>query len=305
MAFCANCGTQLQDGVKFCASCGTPAGGAAPAVHAPPPAAEKVGNIRKCPACGVEVPGMTAVCPACGHEFSNVKVSQAVQDFFHKIQSETVEARKLEMIASFPIPNSREDILEFAIMASSQIQPINGAMNIGVGYLRMITLGKWKGPNVYKFNRAWKTKIKQVYTKGKIALASDKQALAQVEAMITDIKKDDTKTHITMIIILGAFVLFSAIGPVFLTGDLGKHKSAHEEKIAVETQRLETIFNETVLAIKNNDLLEAKLKANQLIWTYDSDSWDSGKTTEKQDALWDERREMLLLQIGELQDGKN
>jgi hypothetical protein len=60
---------------------------------------------------------------------------------------------------------------------------------------------------VYKFNRAWKTKIKQAYTKGKIVLASDKQALAQVEAMVTDIKEGDRKTHITMLIILVAVVL--------------------------------------------------------------------------------------------------
>ncbi|MDR0818680.1 MAG: zinc-ribbon domain-containing protein [Oscillospiraceae bacterium] len=28
MAFCSNCGTQIDDGVKFCPSCGQPAGAA-------------------------------------------------------------------------------------------------------------------------------------------------------------------------------------------------------------------------------------------------------------------------------------
>jgi uncharacterized protein (UPF0212 family) len=60
-------------------------GGAVPATSAPPPVAEKVGNIRKCPACGAEVPSMTAVCPSCGHEFSNVQVVNSVQVFFQKL----------------------------------------------------------------------------------------------------------------------------------------------------------------------------------------------------------------------------
>jgi RNA polymerase subunit RPABC4/transcription elongation factor Spt4 len=77
MAFCANCGTQMGDGVKFCPSCGTQAGGAAPAR----PEKEKVGNIRKCPSCGAEVPSMTVACPECGHEFNQVEVAASVKNF--------------------------------------------------------------------------------------------------------------------------------------------------------------------------------------------------------------------------------
>jgi hypothetical protein len=75
----------MEDGVKFCPSCGTPVGAAASV--AAKPATEKVGTIRKCPACGAEVPAMTALCPDCGHEFSNVQVSNTVKTFVERINA--------------------------------------------------------------------------------------------------------------------------------------------------------------------------------------------------------------------------
>jgi hypothetical protein len=240
----------MEDGAKFCPSCGTPAGGAAPAVSAPAPAAEKVGNIRKCPACGAEVPSMTAVCPSCGHEFSNVQVVNSVQVFFQKLDnlseadfvdsnallsgrsikqgffgiiwffafymliviamlplqtllySESsiatkiagiagaivmeflvslmwrakgpkwtpADLRKQHYIEAFPIPNAKEDILEFVILASNMIK--TGGT-------------KWtgKGKITLKWNDIWRTKCEQAYNKAKIALGSDKDAIAQIEGI--------------------------------------------------------------------------------------------------------------------------
>jgi RNA polymerase subunit RPABC4/transcription elongation factor Spt4 len=83
MAFCANCGKEMGDGVKFCPSCGTQAGGPAPAK----PATEKLGTIRTCPACGSEVPAMTALCPFCGHEFSNTQASSLITAFAEQISA--------------------------------------------------------------------------------------------------------------------------------------------------------------------------------------------------------------------------
>lgn len=54
MPFCSNCGTKLEDSAKFCPSCGTPAGGGTPTAPSAQ-ATEKVGNIHKCPSCGVAV----------------------------------------------------------------------------------------------------------------------------------------------------------------------------------------------------------------------------------------------------------
>jgi hypothetical protein len=245
----------MEDGAKFCPSCGTPAGGAAPA---PKPATEKVGNIRKCPACGAEAPSMAAVCPECGHEFSNVKIVSSVQTFFEKLDNlseadfadsnvlssgrsirqsalaiaikqggavlwfyvfymliglaafplltlyvsksmiaiiasivatvvlefcvmllwrakgpkwTSADLRKQNYIEVFPIPNAKEDLLEFVILASNMIKP-GGT--------------KWtgKGKIILKWNEIWRAKCKQVYFKAAVSLASDAQALATIQNLM-------------------------------------------------------------------------------------------------------------------------
>jgi hypothetical protein len=195
----------MEDGAKFCPSCGTPAGGAAPAK----PAAEKVGNIRKCPACGAEVPAMTAVCPSCGHEFSNVQIVSSVQAFFEKLDAIDHEVyeresakdgsvggmfggyldsmlamgggsaikRKVALIEGYPIPNSKEDILEFIVLASSRFK---GKIQLGIFAIGL------SGPIQadLKMDAAWKTKCEQAYTKAKMSFGSDKDAIAGIEDIL-------------------------------------------------------------------------------------------------------------------------
>jgi RNA polymerase subunit RPABC4/transcription elongation factor Spt4 len=210
MAFCANCGTKLEDGARFCPSCGTPAGGVAPK-----PAVEKVGSIRKCPACGAEVPVMAAICPSCGHEFSGVKVSDTVQVFFEKLQEITSDKQKISFIESFPVPNAKEDILEFIIMASSRFKPMGVLPTLKVWYFRLLSFGIWPGPIENKYNKAWETKIKQAYEKGKIAFAGDKNSLAQVEAIVQEVDKAKKKRRISILVVVLPIVLYLVLSEVF------------------------------------------------------------------------------------------
>ncbi len=82
MAFCQNCGAELADGAKFCAECGTPVGNTGSENVRKQ---EYVGNIRKCPSCGAEIPAFAGKCPSCGHEFSDTKVDNSVKEFFEQL----------------------------------------------------------------------------------------------------------------------------------------------------------------------------------------------------------------------------
>ena len=82
MAFCQNCGAELADGAKFCAECGTPVGNTGSENVRKQ---EYVGNIRKCPSCGAEIPAFSGKCPSCGHEFSDTKVDNSVKEFFDEL----------------------------------------------------------------------------------------------------------------------------------------------------------------------------------------------------------------------------
>lgn len=84
MAFCSNCGQQLDDKATFCSACGA-------SRHIQQTENENKrktvyeGEIRKCPNCGEVIDAFTAKCPACGFELNSKKVSSVLQDFIKEI----------------------------------------------------------------------------------------------------------------------------------------------------------------------------------------------------------------------------
>lgn len=97
MAFCSNCGQQLDDKAKFCSACGTSRSVQQTANENKRKTVYE-GEIHKCPNCGEVVDAFTAKCPACGFELNNKKVSSVLQDFIKEIN----ECEKKWRIALLP-----------------------------------------------------------------------------------------------------------------------------------------------------------------------------------------------------------
>ena len=146
MKFCPNCGTELADSMKFCPECGTPI------LNAENPNRNLFdGDIHKCPNCGEILGAFVSVCPSCGYELRNAKTANSIKSFSIKIgQSETVE-QKVTLIRNYPVPNTKEDILEFMILASSSIS----------------------GENDENLFNAWLAKFEQCYQKANLTFKSD------------------------------------------------------------------------------------------------------------------------------------
>lgn len=120
MAYCINCGKELPDGAKFYAECGMQinadsheAGNRRKTIYH--------GEIYKCPACGEVLESFVSVCPTCGHELRGASATDSVREFVAKIADAQNEIQRISIIRNYPVPNTREDILEFMIMASTNI----------------------------------------------------------------------------------------------------------------------------------------------------------------------------------------
>lgn len=89
---------------------------------------------RKCPNCGAQIPPLTLKCE-CGYEISNTKNITSIQVLFEKIEKiqnepinkglfdnvskqESMKFQRIrETIKMFPVPNTKEDIIEFLALS--------------------------------------------------------------------------------------------------------------------------------------------------------------------------------------------
>lgn len=77
-----------------------------------------VGNIVMCPHCGAPLKSMSAFCPECGKELRNVNVSENLKKF----QEGLVKYKGQDawnFVATFPIPNEREELGNFLTTIAS------------------------------------------------------------------------------------------------------------------------------------------------------------------------------------------
>jgi len=82
MAFCYNCGKQLNDGRKFCSECGVKQ---EVTNNTSVRKQEFIGIVKKCPSCGEELKTLTGICPSCGHEINNKIVNKSLKEFIDKV----------------------------------------------------------------------------------------------------------------------------------------------------------------------------------------------------------------------------
>ncbi len=188
------------------------------------PKSDKLGDIRKCPACGAIIPSFTTVCPDCGYELRNVGVSNSISEFTKKLDEienlnsnkgefyidygksgrnssitvgiilkwvlfywilipirifnmlinknlnlSSVDQRKKEFIANYPIPAAKEDLIEFMTLATSRVAPIS-----------MISYLNEDSKVSTHWNDVWIAKIKQIEKKASISMKSDKTAMSDL-----------------------------------------------------------------------------------------------------------------------------
>ena len=282
MGFCVKCGAKLDGDTKFCAKCGY-------SVENIKPKEKRrevfEGEIRKCPNCGSSVPSFNWKCNDCGFEFRNTGLSDAVHEFTKQLQEidnkrgkkDKKINKKIDIINNFAIPNTKEDIMEFMILASSNINE------------NIYTIDKSPDKSEIELSNVWKSKMEQVYLKAKLAL--DEDDFVEIEKIYKEkneaVKKNKRSYVIGTAAICICAVLFLLCEMYFANAYVHKDD---DKKIEVEKQLQEMVI-EIEEDIGEGDYDGALIKAQNLYFDRNLD-W-------KKSEEWDEKRETIINLINE------
>jgi hypothetical protein len=212
MAYCTNCGHQLADGAKFCFECGAKVDTSVSS-HDIQRRVIYDGEIRKCPNCGNLLDSFELRCKLCGYELRGNTGCSTVQKFADEIKQIEKEGEKgdgqrlITHISTFPIPNSKEELLEFLILSSSKIDADRYKSDTK-------TIRK-------EISDAWSSKFEQAYYKALIAFV-DEPTITIVQEIYNSKKQEIKRNKRTgfwsnwgFIIGLSLFMIF-----LFLLGSI-------------------------------------------------------------------------------------
>ena len=248
------------------------------------PKSEKYGDVRKCPACGAIVPSMAAKCPECGYEFTNVEANSSTRLLMQKIdeiQAQYAELtanvdnkdesairtrgyqvkrqlndRTAQLIQNFPIPNTREDLIEFLTLC----------------------IGNSKADSVMldgndPVTPAWRKKLQQVIAKVKVALPNDQQAqelIDEYEGKRENSKKKGKKIAIGIVVLFVIALLIAFLVP--------KEMSPKEQVKALSEQVVEMV--------NKGNLDGAKTSLNNVTIPEEFQKEGTAYITEQYDAMY-------------------
>lgn len=232
--FCKSCGKPIEQSGSSAAGC-TPPQTEEMFSHKQHTERKTVyeGQLHKCPNCGELLDAFRSHCPSCGYEIRDAHSSNSVRELAQKLEKieaermapleekkslmkmlfgkdfkkedeieeaqerfdEQKQQQKSNLIINFSVPNTREDILEFMILASS---------NIDV-----------KTEIDDEVTKAWISKLDQVYEKAKLMMGNT-PSFSQIK-YIYDRKKTQIKNRkfkdlaIACFIVSGFFLSMSIL----------------------------------------------------------------------------------------------
>lgn len=265
--FCSNCGNKLPDGAKFCNSCGVAIINNTESKEGRKTSYD--GEICKCPNCGDTIDAYETVCETCGYELRGRKTVSVVHELAMKLEQTNDFRKKEELIRTFYIPNTKEDIIEFFILATT---------NIEVGGRDM---------------KAWIAKLEQAYQKAELSLSDTpefeklkvlyKKAIGKSKfnktfGFLGNVGSFFTSKYVWIVVGALCFYLFF-LGP-FSYFSIQEQK--HEDHVAY----LETLVVEVEELIEDGEYEAARIKASQIV---DDVNWSS-----ESEEKWDNVRETLL-----------
>lgn len=299
MPTCPFCGKSLAEVSSFCPHCGerlsndalSDSEGRTP---------KWVGFIQKCPQCGETIDSFVGNCPACGYEFRGVSAVSSAKELSERLNEieakrprkerilfanssiSSTDAQKISLIKSYPIPNAKEDLFEFIILAMTNSQVKLTEYGEDASTLRDRAL-----------REAWESKFNQAWTKAEM-LFGDSPELIRLKGMRNDMQEEHELEQIkgkkkSRKLWLGIaalwIVLLVGVGGIFACDGM---------MIQRENDRLQQIVYEVNDLIAEGEYSLARARASEIVF--------SGSTTKAGDQAaekWDAVRREVMSSISE------
>lgn len=140
------------------------------------PKSDKYGTVRKCPACGAIVPAFQGVCPECGHEFMDVDANASSKKLAEQLLKENNTNKQKRIIETFPLPNTKADLLEFLTALKPRISDSKDVLS-----------------------QSYFKKYQECIEKAKVAFPNDKLIapfIAEHDKIVSKLKRDSTIANV-------------------------------------------------------------------------------------------------------------
>jgi len=168
------------------------------------PKSDKFGDVKKCPSCGAIIQSFQTKCTDCGHEISNIGANVSIQKLFvllNEVENQRkddgnnivgaifgqmtqqlgggdkITLKKKSIISGFPIPNTKDDILEFLSTALPNAKQKGNFMT--------------KNQPEYKSHNdlapTWFSKCEQIVMKARFSMKEDKRTLEEINSYAKEI----------------------------------------------------------------------------------------------------------------------
>lgn len=220
----------MQKGACFCSKCGSSVEPENITENTETRTTTYTGEILKCPNCGETLNSFAVNCPTCGYEIRRAEATDSVKSLSEKLekieshrhssigstfskmfnQVSSLDEQKINLIRNFAIPNTKEDVLEFVILAAANID------------VKTYSAGQTKAAQ-RELSDAWLAKLEQVYQKAQLMFPSSPE-FQNIEKLyyqkMAQIKKE--KRKILFIIFGSIFAVAVLIGFCFVMAMMEK-----------------------------------------------------------------------------------
>lgn len=277
-----------------------------PVVQQPQIVNQSVKEVRHCPSCGHIIDSLDLFCPACGTSMETSVISSAAQNLANSLaeidsQKEGIirnyirthqdkvsdkAIQKAQIIRSYPVPNTKKDLLEFTHMAAANI---NTKVMLGANENSSLDADAKRTEKL--LSEAWLEKMEAVYQKSRSLLGStDMEKIEsiyqtkkrEISSLQEALRKKSKKENRVLLIVVIIILIGAGIGVFF--GIRGENQAKVEKK-----NNLESLVIEIRQDITDGNYNEALLKTNQVRLK------DGGSAEEE--AQWDRTRETLVKEI--------